>query len=133
MRETPLGLPELGPSARTLGVRPGIDVPALAPSDAVQGGQGGASVSPDDPINLPSYRRPTAFHGTGNDPVWMIEDANLGSDLLYRPDPLKGGHGFIEPVRPMTLDEYRRALEQTQGLWQKVTSWPIGGSSSDDT
>jgi hypothetical protein len=37
-----------------LGVRPGIDVPAAKPADMVQPGEGGLSVSPDDPTNLSS-------------------------------------------------------------------------------
>jgi hypothetical protein len=100
----------------------------MVPNDTVQPGQGGLSVSPDDPGKLPFYRRPAAFQGTGRDPVWVIESADLGSDLTYRPDPRNAGHGFIEPARPMTLDEYQRALQQTQSLWQKVTS---PGSSAD--
>ena len=50
----------------TLGVRPGIDVPALYPLDIVQPGQGGLSVSPDDPLNLPYFRRPPEWQGAGN-------------------------------------------------------------------
>jgi hypothetical protein len=82
-------------------------------------------------MNLPGHRRPVAFHGTGNDPVWMIDDADLASDLHYRADPGNPRHGFIEPGEPMTLDEYQRAVQQTRGLWQRVTSWPLRGSSGD--
>lgn len=112
-------MPQLGASARCLGVRPGIDVPATMPHDMVQTGQGGLSVSPDDPMNLPVYRRPAPFQGTGKDPVWMIEDAKLGSDLIYRVDPRKAGHGFIEPALPMMLHEYQNALKATQTWWRK--------------
>ena len=126
-------MPELGPSARTLGARPGIDVPALVTNEMVQPGQGGLSVSPDNPTNLPRYRRPAAFQGSGKDPVWMIEDADLGIDLMYRPDPRNASHGFIEPAQAMTLGEYQRALQQTQQLWRKVTSWPTPGSSANAT
>jgi hypothetical protein len=131
MKEDSSGLPQLGASARTLGVRPGIDVLANLPSDIVNLGQGGLSVSPDDPMNLPVYRRPVAFQGTGKDPVWMIDEAHLGNDLVYRVDPRTAGHGFIEPAQSMTLDEYQQALEQTQRLWRQVTTWPILGSNSD--
>lgn len=122
MKEDALGLPQVGASARTLGIRPGIDVPATMAHDLVQPGQGGLSVCPDDPMSLPAYRRPIAFQGTGKDPVWTIDTADLGSDLIYRADPRRAGHGFIEPARPMTLDQYQRAVEQTQGSWRKVTS-----------
>ncbi len=67
MREDAAGFPETGPSARTLGVRPGIDVAATAPDEMVLPGQGGISVSPDDPMNLPAFRRPPDFQGTGRD------------------------------------------------------------------
>jgi hypothetical protein len=84
MKEDPQGMPQLGASARALGVRPGIDVPATLASDMVQSGQGGLSVSSDDPMKLPVYRRPNTFHGTGKDPVWVIDDADLGSNLPGR-------------------------------------------------
>jgi hypothetical protein len=114
------GMPEVGPSARGMGVRPGIDVPATQPDDVVYPGQGGLSVSPDDPLNLPPFRRPPEFQGTGRDPVWGIGDVDLGGDLCYRPDPANpAGHGFIEPVRPVTLAEYQEALTRLQGSWQK--------------
>ena len=121
MKEDNSGLPQLGGSARTLGVRLGRDVSALAGSDPVQPGQGGMSVSPDDPLNLPLHRRPPEFGGTGADPVWSLEAADLGPKLCYRPDPKHSGHGFIEPAYPMTADEYRQALEATQSLWRKAT------------
>jgi len=98
--------------------------------DLVQSGQGGLSVSPDDPMNLPAHRRPTEFQGTGKDPVWMIEEVDLGSDLRYRFDPLNRCHGFIEPSRPAILQKYQTAIEQMQRLWQKVIS-PVSGSSCD--
>jgi hypothetical protein len=120
MKENDQGLAEIGESARTLGVRPGIDVPATRPTDIVQPGQGGMSVSPDDPRNLPYFRRPLKYGGTGKDPVWTVTDGDLGPDLRYRSDPANPGHGFVEPARSMTLAEYQRALTRTQRLWQKV-------------
>jgi hypothetical protein len=95
------------------------EMPALLPSDLVQPGQGGLSVSPDDPLNLPYFRRPPEFQGTGQDPVWVLEASQLGSDLYYRPDPSHAGHGFVEPVRAMTLGDYEAAIIGTQRMWQK--------------
>jgi hypothetical protein len=129
MKEDPGGVPEQAAHARALGVRPGIDVPATRDDDAVLPGQGGVSVSPDDPFNLPYFRRPPEFRGTGKDPVWTIDDTQLGPDLQYRPDPAHSGHGFLEPARPMTLREYRRALEQTRGAWAKAQPQTKGGSA----
>jgi len=121
MKENANGYPKIGASARTLGVRPGSDLPALNPDDLVQPGQGGLSVSPDDPMNLPRHRRPPDFEGVGKDPVWGITDGDLGDDLAYRPDPTQSGHGFVEPARPMTLNEYQNALAQTQYRWTKTS------------
>jgi hypothetical protein len=120
MKEDDQGLPEIGDSARCLGIRPGRDVAAVRPEDLVQPGRGGMSVSPDDPANLPYYRRPPEFGGTSRDPVWEVDDAALGPDLCYRPDPHNPGHGFIEPTRPMRKDVYEQALRATQRLWRKV-------------
>ena len=132
-RESSGGVPESGASARTLGVRPRFDVLAGNPGDFVQPGQGGLSVSPDDPMNLPHFRRPPAFHGVGRDPVWSLKDSDLGPDLVYRPDPARSGHGFVEPARPMTLREFGDALAQTQGRWRKLASSSDLGSDSNAT
>jgi hypothetical protein len=69
MKEHANGLPELGESSRCLGVRPGLDVPATELDDLVWPGEGGLSVSPDDPHGLPNFRRPPVLGGTGKDPV----------------------------------------------------------------
>ena len=69
MKEDANGMPEIGENSRSLGVRPGIDVPATDSGDLVSSGQGGISVSPDDPQSLPYFRRPPALGGTGKDSV----------------------------------------------------------------
>jgi hypothetical protein len=120
MKEASSGLVEVGATARTLGARPAIDVPAHDPTDLVYPGQGGMSVSPDDPMNLPYFRRPPRFRGTGKDPVWRIVEADLGPGLCFRPDATQPAHGFIEPSRPMSLAEYQEALEQTQMRWSRA-------------
>lgn len=121
MKQTISGEPQLGGSARTLGVRLGKDIAALSGVELVQPGEGGLSVSPDDPRFLPVFRRPPLFGGTGVDPIWFLQDTDLGPTLCYRRDPARSGHGFIEPAFPMTADEYRQALEATQSLWRQVT------------
>ena len=121
MKEDGQGFPVVAPNARSLGVRPGKDVAAILAGDLVQPLQGGLSVSTDDPMNLPYYRRPPVLRGTGQDPVWEIESNQLGPDLDYRPDPAGAGHGFIEPARGLTLDEYQQALSATKPMWKKVT------------
>lgn len=130
MKADASGRPAIGPSARTLGVRPGIDVPAVGPNDAISPGQEGLSVTPDDPMQLPLIRRPSNFGGRGRDPVWMIDETDLGTDLVYRTDPNRAAHGFIEPSRTMTLDDYQQVLAATQSRWVIVVA--PGGSADAD-
>lgn len=78
-------------------------------------------MSPDDPLHLPYYRRPPELGGTGQDPVWEILSADLGPDLEFRADSSNAGHGFIEPVGAMTLDEYQDALAATKPAWKKIS------------
>lgn len=125
MRVAADGLPEVGPTARTLGVRHGDqkpkgDVMAVAPTDPVPPRTGGMSVAPDDPVNLVRHRRPAVFGGTGPDPVWVIDTADLSHELEFRQD--KPDHGYIEPAMntALTLAEYESALESTRGRWQLV-------------
>jgi 1-acyl-sn-glycerol-3-phosphate acyltransferase len=114
MKEGPDGKPEVGPTARTLGARPGTDIPV---SDGkVYPGTGGMSVAPS-PSDLPAHRRPPEHGGTGKDPVWSIDANDLGPDLQHRPDA--PGHGTVQPSRPMTNDKYQSALEQTRDKWKK--------------
>ena len=131
MKEDARGGPEIGESARTLGIRPGIDVPSTTPGGLVQPAQGGLSVSPGTPMNLPSHRRPPPLGGVGRDPVWGLAAEDLGLDLDYHPDPDQISHGFVAPVRPMTLGEYQNALARTRDHWEKVISWPVPGSDAD--
>jgi hypothetical protein len=120
MRKEAHGAPEVGPTGRTLGARPGTDIKPDK-SGMVKPETGGMSASPGSPYNLPEHRRPPKFGGTGKDPVFCIGKCDLGPDLRFRPDPKNPtGHGFIEPARPMSIDEYQRALEATRGLWKEV-------------
>lgn len=120
MREDNGGLPEVGSDARSLGVRPGTDVLATRGQELVYPASGGLSVSPNHPANLPYFRRPREWGGTGKDPVWMVESNMLGKDLVYRPDPNSPTHGFVEPSMPMTLNDFQKAISATQPLWRRV-------------
>ena len=51
------------------------------------------------------------------DPVWEIDPNRLGPNWRYVPD--SPTHGTIQPVRPMTIEEYRRALANTRVLWRR--------------
>jgi hypothetical protein len=116
MREDPAGGPVVGPTARTLGVRPGVDIPVVA--GQVQPNTGGMSVAVDRPENLHPLRRPPAYGGSGKDPVWGLLIDQLGGDLQFRQDTPT--HGLVEPERVMSLDEYQQALEATQPLWKRL-------------
>jgi len=116
MRDDPAGGPMVGPTARTLGVRPGVDIPVT--KGQVQQDTGGMSVAPDRAENLHPLRRPPAFGGSGKDQVWCLDVSQLGPDLRYRQDSL--AHGLIEPVRAMSLDELGEALERAQPFWRRV-------------
>ena len=115
MIENSEGLPKIGDSARTLGVRRGVDIP-VDNNGIVYPNTGGMSVSPDVD-GLPSHRKPPEYGGTGKDPVWKINIGDLGDDLVYIPD--SPTHGTIQPSRPMTFDEYQDALAKTMKKWSK--------------
>jgi hypothetical protein len=124
------GLPEVGRTKRTLGVRPGDqapnnDVHAVLPDDPVIPGTGGMLVAPNDPLNLPRYLRPREFGGTGKDPVWEIDDADLPPALVFRQD--KATHGMIEPKDETTLAGYESALASTRDRWRLVPPPSAGG------
>ena len=119
MLEASDGLPLCGERNRVLGVRPGgsanPDVPAMNAIDVVASGDGGLSVAPDDPMHLPDFRRPPSLGGRGQDPVWWIDECELGPDLTVRRDSTN--HALIEPSRPMSLQEFQDALAATRDLW----------------
>jgi hypothetical protein len=117
MREDSAGCPMVGPGARTLGVRPNVDILVIA--GQVCPNTGGMSVAPDRPENLHPLRRPPALGGSGKDPVWYIAITSLGDDLQYRQDSVT--HGLIEPARTMLLDELQKALEATKPYWKKLS------------
>ncbi|RKQ86892.1 hypothetical protein C8N24_4908 [Solirubrobacter pauli] len=106
--------PQVGDSARQLGVREPDDV---VPDDEgkVHPGGGGMSVTPDDPWELPPYRRPEEYGGTGKDPVWRIDEDQLGSSLNFVPDAVF--HGVIEPAAAVQLSMFRATLAETQPYW----------------
>jgi len=117
------GTPQIGAAARTLGARPGpgrgTDIP-VDPQGMVHPGTGGMSVAPDSAMNLPRHRRPPEFEGTGRDPVWSIQEKDLGPDLRYVPDPgPRPTHGVIEPSRSMPIDDYQQALGNTAERWKR--------------
>ncbi len=109
------GAPEVGPTARTLGARPGVDIPVC--NGCVAPKTGGISVAPRTPLNLPEHRLPVSLGGTGKDPVWSISSGALGPNLRFVPDADNLTHGTIQPTAVMTLEQYQAALAATIKSW----------------
>jgi hypothetical protein len=117
MRPNQDGLPRVGPSARMLGIRDdGSDIEEDE-EGLVHPYTGGMSVglTPDD---LPEFRRPPEFGGTGDDPLWVIDEDDLVQGLRYTEDVELPGHGFIEPAWSMRYDEYEDLLALTREDWK---------------
>ncbi len=128
MKEDENQQPVLGQSARTLGARLGVDIPADERGH-VKSGTGGMSVTPREFSNLPRHRLPRAYGGTGKDYLFGLDLDELPETLVYRPDPDDPErHGFIEPSFRMPFGEYERQLENTSFLWRNMLqSGPVGG------
>lgn len=113
------GMPLAEPTARGLGVRPGIDIP-VDDFGLVDAGAGGMSVSPDSVENLPPWRRPPEHGGDGDDPVWEIDEEELDQRLSYVTDEAAPDlHGFIEPAYQMPLEDYQLALAESRQSWRQ--------------
>lgn len=114
------GLPVTGTTGRYLGVRAGVDVP-VGPDGFVEPGTEGMSVVVPPVENLQPHRRPPELGGTDKDPVFELETEELPEELRYRPDPANPEvHGFVEPTRRMSFEDYERALQATRSLWRPV-------------
>ncbi len=107
-------LPIQGQSGRTLGARPGTDIP-LSETETVAPGSGGMSVAPDDPGNLPNHRRPPSLGGDGRDPVFKIQVDLLPNSLTINQD--KPTHAMIEPACECLFDFYQTEIHNTQSDW----------------
>jgi hypothetical protein len=110
------GLPKVEPSARGLGVRPTTDVTVVG--GVVQADARGMSVARVAPGNLPEYRRPPAWGGSGKDPVWAISSEVFQGPLLFAPD--KPGHANVAARLPLPLPGMQAALAATRPLWVPV-------------
>ena len=121
------GLPKLGASATTLGVRLGRDIipdsagmvhrPQFLPGQA-----NGLSGAPDIG-SLPLFVLPASWGGRNKKTVlWSIDPQDLGPDLVAQEDSrsAKQRHVSIGPSRAMTADEYSRAIESTRPKWRQV-------------
>ena len=117
--------PLVAPTARGLGIRPGVDIP-VDDSGNVAPDHGGMSVASDWKL-LPPWRIPKRLanivpqaSGRNDDACWRLGDGgfvaeSIGERLRFVPDRLS--HGVVEPAFEMSLDEYQAALAATQDDW----------------
>lgn len=107
--------PELGRTARTLGVRTPRDI---VPDDDgyVYPEVGGMSIAPHNPKLLPLHRRPPSLGGSGRDPVFKFHISSLPDSLIVRLD--KPEHGMVEPAQKCLLTQYEQELSSTQSSWE---------------
>ena len=120
------GLPRVGRSARSLGVRVPDDIKPDT-SGVVHPGQGGLSVAPCSMWKLPHHRRPLPMGrgstGSARDCVYSLPFDRVPIELTARPDPMQPfKHAFIEPGSSVVLEDYDNALAGTRTQWQRV--WP---------
>ena len=118
--------PRIGPSARTLGVRPSVDI-TPDENGLVIPQTGGMSVAPSW-RELPSHRiplrlRPIAHDAAGrdDDACWCMgsgdfTDSPLTDSLDFRRD--QNDHGIVEPSHTMELNDFQVALASTRDLWE---------------
>ena len=121
------GMPRLGASAATLGIRKGKDIvtdqadrvhrPAFLPR-----GKNGLSCSCTIE-SLPSFTLPVIWGGSNpKTVVWRIEETDLTTELIAQDDaiPGKNRHISIGPATTMAYDDFVRAIEATRTMWKKV-------------
>jgi len=121
------GVPVMGRSARTLGVRIPVDI---APDEGglVRPGTGGMSVAPESIWNIPNHRRPRGMQGGSTGPAGdfvygIAEISILHVGLLIRSDQVHPAiHAFVEPSAVMELSKYEADLGSTRVAWRKL--WP---------
>jgi hypothetical protein len=55
--------------------------------------------------------------GVGKDPVWEIDEDDLGLLLRFYPDAPGATHGVVGPAVPMPLAAYEAELAATRDRW----------------
>ncbi len=118
MRANADGRPLCGSTSATLGVRNG-EV-ELDSTGQVAPGNGGLSLTPDDPARLPVEFRPRALGGIGRLPVFAIDRGEIGSGLQVRADTFKPLiHAYLEPAYLMGFGAYQALLCKTSFCWRR--------------
>lgn len=121
-------LPQVGRSARLLGVRVGPDGDIDPdPSGNVHSGSNGMSVAPSLET-LPVHRVPKRLRhrragATGNDSdsVWAHGEGSFVAAVVAAPHltlvPDTNTHGVVAPASSMPIATYEEALAGTKGGW----------------
>ena len=113
------GLPRVGRGARMLGVRVKGHHADVAPDvdGRVHPGNGGMSVTVDDPMAMPVARRPSwlAF-GASEDPLFLLGVPSVLAPLSVRSDI--GAHALVEPGHVLNLETFEAALTATRPHWR---------------
>ena len=129
MLSAPDGMPELGTSGCSLGVR--LDGPlrdiSLTENGTVGPHAGGMSVAPSL-AKLPMHRIPKRLRhrfaearGSSSCAVYRFGDGGFVSERLAHKLQLRvtsASHGLVEPEGVMPLNEYLEALARTRDLWR---------------
>jgi hypothetical protein len=117
--------PEVGPSARSLGVRPGQDIP-VAYDGSVHPKTGGMSVAPQWRV-LRAHRIPKRLQsicekatGSDDDRIWTMGTGEFANGIVHDCLELSCDsihHGVIGPNAVMHIEELQAQLAKTRHLW----------------
>lgn len=117
--------PKVGPTARTLGVRPGVDITPDA-QGFVAPRRGGMSVAPSW-RQLKKHRIPRRLRqivpgatGSNQDRCWRMGNGPFTNDTVATSLGLRlerDDHGVVEPSVVMPLANFQAALAATQAEW----------------
>lgn len=118
--------PEVGASARSLGVRPNTDI-HVAPNGAVQPRTGGMSVAPNwrdlKGHRIPKRLKPLCEKATGNntDRIWFMGEGVFENSQIDEYLELiceSEIHGSIGPVHAVHIGDLQAHLAMTRHRWQ---------------
>lgn len=131
------GQPEVGRAKNMLGVLvgPGAEDDIREHGGQVSPGTGGMSVSPTQDT-LPLFRIPKRLRekypdrfpeatGKNSHHCWSMGEGEFHAgpfapDLVFRPDPDDAEkHGFVEPERETSVQEYEEAITATRPQWTR--------------
>ena len=118
------GMPKLGTSATTLGIRKGRDIVPDAAGmvhrpQFIPGQPNGLSCA-DSIQGIPQIVCPAAWGGRHHSTLmWKISVGDLGSELTAGKDG--STHVSVGPSMSMPFDEFVRAIQSTRPKWHKVS------------